>query len=183
MLALMVYCGAAELGPPVGVTLSPRRRGANNHCEGTTLGGRDDLKRHFVVSAGIYAASTGQAAFGLGELKELLDSNLGGSGFSFDDMAANAAGARFAATFLAAPPEDWSEMLALIRSEDDLLPPLDDLPRGLSEAEFRARYGDVESAAYQALVADIDARVAALPLHRRFAAAAARPATNMPSGR
>jgi hypothetical protein len=171
LVALMLYCGTDELGPAVGVHVSEGMTGRGNHCAGTTLGGRDDLKRHFVVSAGIQAASTGRTAFGLGELKELLDSNLGGSGFSFDDMAANAAGARFAETFLAAPPGDWPAMLEHVRSEADLLPPLDGLPRGLGEAEFRERYGDVDGAAYRELVADIDARVAALPLHRRFAAA------------
>jgi hypothetical protein len=171
LVALMLYCGAEELGAAVGVHVSDGMTGAGNHCAGTTLGGRDDLKRHFVISAGIKAASTGRTAFGLGELKELLDSNLGGSGFSFDDMAANAAGVRFAETFLAAAPEDWAAMLELVEGEDDLLPSLDGLPRGLSDARFRERYGDVDSDAYRALVADIDARVAALPLHRRFAAA------------
>jgi hypothetical protein len=175
LLALMIYCGDADLGQAVGVELSERRLGANNHCDGTTLAGRDDLKRHFVVSAGIQAAASGRTAFGLGELKELLDSNLGGSGFSFDDMAADIAGARFAAAFLAAPPEDWPAMLAMIESEADVLPSLDGLPSGLSEAEFRTRYGDVDSAAYRQQVAEIEARVDALPLHRRFAAPASAP--------
>ena len=70
-----------------------------------------------------------RAAFGIGELKELLDSNEGGSGFSFADMAADAAGVRFAETFLAAPRGDWRPMLARIGGEADLMPALDGLPR------------------------------------------------------
>ena len=104
---------------------------------------------------------------GMGELKELLDSNAGGSGFSFDDMAANLAGARFAAAFLAAPRAAWPGMLARIAGEGDLLPALDGLPRGLSEAEFRARYGDVDSPGYSELIALIGGRIDALALYRR----------------
>ena len=119
-----------------------------------------------MISAGLYAASSGRASFGMGELKELLDSNEGGSGFSFDDIAADLAGARFAAAFLAAPPADWPAMLARIDDEGTaILPALDGLPSGLSEAEFRHRYGDVDSAAYAAMVEEIRARVDALPLY------------------
>ena len=50
-------------------------------------------------------ASSGGAAFSAGEYKELLDSNPYGSGFSFDDLAADRAGIRFAARLLAAAPE------------------------------------------------------------------------------
>jgi hypothetical protein len=66
-------------------------------------------------------------------------------------------------------------MLAMIESEADVLPSLDGLPSGLTEAEFRTRYGDVDSAAYRQQVAEIEARVDALPLHRRFAAPASAP--------
>ncbi|MFT3975115.1 MAG: hypothetical protein QM699_17230 [Amaricoccus sp.] len=44
------------------------------------------------------------------------------------------------------------------------MPPIDGLPSGLSEAEFRRRFGDVDSPAYAAMVAEIRRRVAALPL-------------------
>lgn len=169
LLALALYCGEAALGPAVGVTLKPHMRGANNHCEGTTLGGRDDLKRHFVVSAGLYAASTGPVAFGVGEVKELVDSGEGGTGFSFDDMAANVAGARFAAAFLGAPRAEWPAMLELVQAETDVLPDVSDLPRGLDEAAFRARFGDVDSPAYRAMIAEIERRVNALPFHRALA--------------
>ncbi|PZQ52504.1 MAG: hypothetical protein DI556_02305 [Rhodovulum sulfidophilum] len=164
LLALTLYCGESALGPAVGAYLSPAMQG-NNHCERTTLGGRDDLKRHFVVSAGIYAARSGEVAFGMGEFKELLDTNEGGSGFSFDDMAADLAGARFAELVLGTPPEGRAALIARIDSEADVLPPLEGLPTGLPEAEFRARFGGVESPAYQAMIAEINARLDAMPLY------------------
>jgi uncharacterized protein YfiM (DUF2279 family) len=169
LYALALYCGDPDFGDQIGVSLSAEMQGRGNGCAGTTLGGRDDLKRHFVISAGLQAATASEAAFGMGELKELLDSNEGGSGFSFRDMVADAAGVRFARTLLAAPPGEWKPMLALLDGEDAILPAFEDLPEHLTDAEFRARFGDVDSAAYAAMVAEIEARVDVLPF---FAATA-----------
>lgn len=165
LIALTLYCGEDAFGPAVGATLTAAMQGQHNHCDRTTLAGRDDLKRHFIVSAGLYAARTGATAFGLGELKELLDSNPGGEGFSFDDIAADLAGARFAQTFLGAPPAQWPALLSMIDDERDVLPALDGLPSGLSDAEFRARFGNVDSPAYQAEIAEIEGRISAMPLY------------------
>ncbi len=163
LYALALYCGDPDFGRSIAVDIPWRMQGARNGCERTTLAGRDDLKRHFLISAGLYAATTGTATFGMGELKELLDSNAGGSGFSFDDMAADLAGVRFARLFLDAPPAEWPEMLDRIGIEANLIPSLEGLPSGLSQAEFRARFGDIDSPAYSAMVAEIRRRVEALP--------------------
>lgn len=166
LLALALYCGEPGLGAAVGVYLDERMRGEGNHCEGTTLGGRDDLKRHFLVSAGLHAAQAGGAVRGIGELKELFDSGDGGTGFSFDDMAANLAGARFAAVWLSTPKAEWPALIARIGAEGDVLPSLDGLPSRLSEAEFRARFGAVDSPDYAGLMAEIERRIDTLPFHR-----------------
>jgi uncharacterized protein YfiM (DUF2279 family) len=164
LFALTLYCGeGVAFGRLIGVTLPETMAGADNHCAGTTLGGRVDLRRHFVVSAGLQAASSAEIAFGAGELKELLDSGAGGSGFSFDDIAANLAGARFAEVLLATPRAGWLALVAHMEREADLLPALDDLPRGLDETAFRDRFGDVESPAYAAMLRDIAERIEALP--------------------
>ena len=163
LYALALYCGDPDFGRSIAVDVPWRMQGARSGCDGTTLAERDDLKRHFVISAGLYAATTGTAAFGMGELKELLDSNDGGSGFSFDDMAADLAGVRFATAFLDASPAEWPAMLDRIATESDLIPSLEGLPSGLTRAEFEARFGDVDSPAYQAMVAEVRRRVEALP--------------------
>ena len=36
----------------------------------------------------------------------------------------------------------------------------------MTEAAFRARFGDVESPAYKAMIAEINARLDAMPLYR-----------------
>jgi hypothetical protein len=166
LFALALYCGDQRLGEAAGIRPNPRYLD-DNACRSTPLGGRQDLRQHFTVSAGLYAMRSDATVLGVGELKELLDSGRGGSGFSLDDMAANAAGVRFAAEFLDAPPSDWAEMLDLVGTDDDILPPLDGLESGMTEAEFSERYGDVDSPAYQAAIAEIGRRIDALPLYSR----------------
>lgn len=171
LYALALACGTPAFGEVIGIQPGWQALDAVG-CGGTTLAGRDDLKRHFVISAGLYAATTsGRFAFGVGELKELLDS-AEREGFSFEDMAADAAGIRFAAAFLAAPASAWPDMLAAIESEADVIPSLDGLAEGLDAAAFTARYGGIGSPEYAAVVAEIERRVAALPLY------AVPPATN-----
>ena len=55
--------------------------------------------------------------------------------------------------------------MARVGGEADLMPSVAGLPSGLPAAEFRALFGDVDSDAYAALVAEIERRVEALPLH------------------
>ena len=81
---------------------------------------------------------TGRRPSGWASSRSCSTATTAAAGFSFDDMAADAAGVRFAAAFLAAPRADWPALLARIGSEADVLPALDGLPSGLSDAEFRA---------------------------------------------
>jgi len=50
--------------------------------------------------------------------------------------------------------------------ESHYMPAVADLPEFLSEAEFQRRYGGVGGAGYQAMLAQIETRIAALPLFR-----------------
>ena len=58
----------------------------------TTLSGRGDLSLHFLYSVILEQVGKENIGLSIGELKELLDSNEGGSGFSFADLAADKAG-------------------------------------------------------------------------------------------
>lgn len=163
LFALAIACGHARFSEIAGT--QPRAPGARS-CQGARLFGRGDLVQHHALSMGLQAASDAQAAFGLGEVKELYDSARG-SGFSFDDLLANRAGVRLAVQLLAGGPEDWRAAAELVEGDADLLPPFDDLPAGLSAAAFKEAYGDVDSAAYAEVVAAIDRRLDALPLYAR----------------
>ncbi len=57
-------------------------------------------------------------------------------------------------------------LLNMLTSEDAMMPRTADLPSGMSDTEFKNRYGDVNSAAYRDLVQEIDNRIEQLPFYR-----------------
>ena len=158
LFALAVYCGSSKFENVVGEVVPPGSRNRPG-CAGATLEGRHDLRKHFVISAGLKAAGDAGIAFTIGEFKELLDSNEGGSGFSFDDLAADRAGIRFATAFLEASAGQRERMIAMMTDEASVFPSTQGLPACLTEIEFVERFGDVDSEAYDEVVAEIDARI------------------------
>ena len=128
---------------------------------------RRDFGQHFLVSAGIVAASETSLSSAIGIYKEVSDSR-GGSGFSFTDIAADRAGTRFGkfATESADSARRIQRLLSQGVTEADIMPPVSDLPEGLTEAEFISRYTAVDSPAYRAVLDEIDRRIETCPLHR-----------------
>jgi hypothetical protein len=127
-----------------------------------TLHGRDDFPQHFLLSALLAAEGSSPLADAAGTYKELHDARAG-SGFSFNDIAADRAGTRFGEVAVQQPLR-LQAALAAARRDSDLMPDVGDLPEFLPEAEFRRRYGGVGAPAYQRLLAEIDARIVATPL-------------------
>ncbi len=128
------------------------------------LAGREDFPQHFLVSAFLAMEGTTPLTHAIGLAKEVSDAN-GGSGFSFTDLAANRAGLRFGQLALNQPAQ-LQQRLARGVTETSLLPPVQDLPEFLKQAEFEAFYGRVGSPPYQRVLADIDRRLNGLPLYR-----------------
>ncbi|MFW6169320.1 MAG: matrixin family metalloprotease [Planctomycetota bacterium] len=93
-----------------------------------TLRGRRDLAQHFFLSAYLTVAVGARAAESAGLAKELADSR-SQSGFSYRDLAANAAGIRFAEHLLEGTwaLSDVADGLAT----SDLMPKVADLPEGV----------------------------------------------------
>ncbi len=144
-----------------GVSRLPRQR---SHVR---LAGRGDFAQHFALSA--FLAATGGAGFSdaAGLYKELLDARQG-SGFSFNDLAADRAGSRLGemATRSASRARHMQDALAEIRDADMFFPQVQDLPEFMSQAEFQRRFGGVDAPAYRAMLSRIEERIAALPLYR-----------------
>lgn len=140
-----IYCGHFKYQNVVGNVVPNDMKKKPTGCARVTLGGRRDLRQHFVISAGLKAATAAGVVFAIGEFKELLDSNQGGSGFSFDDLAADRAGIRFATTFLEAKPVQWQALLDTMVTDKAIFPNISVLPAGLSNAEFERRFGDIYS--------------------------------------
>ena len=157
-LALAIYCGHRRVQDLVGDVVPENSRNRKTRCDGAKLGGRRDLRQHFVISAGLEAMSNGSVAFTVGEFKELLDSDRG-SGFSFDDIAADRAGIRFARVLMEADVETWPRLAERLTEEADVFPDVAGLPAGLSKSEFERRFGDVERAAYKEMLRTIDERI------------------------
>ena len=132
-----------------------------------TLGGRTDFPQHFSISAALAATAGSPLSDAVGLYKEVDDSR-GGSGFSFNDIAADRAGTRFGE--LATRPDATSARLyqkvAKGLAQTDLLPEWKDLPEFMPEAEFKRRFGGIGQPAYVRMMADIERRVASLPLYR-----------------
>jgi len=134
------------------------------------LHGRRDLAQHFLISAGLSAIGGSALADAVGLFKEVDDSRFG-SGFSFSDIAADRARTRFGELALSTPASAARVQRWMARgvTDFDLLPHPRDLPEYLKESEFQKRFGEVDSPAYRAVMADIEARISALGFYRRDA--------------
>ncbi len=132
-----------------------------------TLGGRHDLAQHYSISAAIAAAAGSPLSDAIGLYKEVDDSR-DGSGFSFNDIAADRAGVRLGelATGSAAGARKVQRSAAIRLLAADLLPAVKDLPEFMPEAEFKRRYGGIGGPEYKKMMAEIERRVAALAILR-----------------
>lgn len=131
------------------------------------LDGRDDFAKHFMVSATIAAYADTALADAVGLYKEIEDSRTG-SGFSFNDIAADRAGTKFGekAVASAGSASKLQAETGTGPADRDLMPKWSDLPEFMPEAEFKARFGGVDAPAYRQMMEEIEGRVAALPLLR-----------------
>lgn len=166
ILALGMALGDGRIEVLIGSVSPEDRAGCRNNHSYVRLGAREDLRLHFIISAVLQAIADGSVSSAVGEFKELLDADLGGSGFSFVDLAADMAGVRLAESLLGDPSSARrvQAMLAETREEQLFFPSISDLRENLPQAEFELRYGGLEDARYQAVVAEIARRIDSLPL-------------------
>ncbi len=129
-----------------------------------TLAGREDFPKHFLVSATLAAESGGALADAVGLFKEVDDAR-SGSGFSFNDIAADRAGTRFGELATQAPAKLQAALASAVK-EPDFMPDVRDLPEFMPMPQFKRRFGGVGAPAYNAMMSDIEARIAARPLYR-----------------
>lgn len=132
------------------------------------LRGRSDWPRHFCVSAVLAVLSDETVSGAAGLLKEELDGDIGGSGFSFSDLLADRAGTTFAiqATRDEASARAVQERLAGGFRLDEFFPPAADLPEGIPDARLQSEYGGVGGEGYLRLIEEIERRVTACAAYR-----------------
>ena len=129
------------------------------------LNQRDDFPKHFVISAAIAANAGEPLADAVGVYKEVEDSR-GGSGFSFNDIAADRAGSKFGEYARGVNGSMLQKKLREGITERDLMPITADLPEFMPEAEFQRRFGGIDGPEYKKMMAEIERRIAALPFYR-----------------
>ena len=166
ILALAVYVGHHRVGNLVG-DIQPDPNKALKPRRGAVLHNRNDLARHFIISAALELLSEQGMSLAIGEFKELMDRGKGGSGYSFVDLAADMSGTEFAR--VATEPSTALRVqnaVARIQSELEIIPPIDGLPEGLSKQAFTEQYQRVDSEAYLKEVKEIKRRMGLLPLYQ-----------------
>jgi hypothetical protein len=147
----LLACGIA-LGHPRIVEISGQRlqmqevRQIDRRRSATvTAHGRQDLVQHFWISAALVQLASAKLSDLAGISKEEMDSGPGGSGFSFADLMADRAGVRFAqrATESEQAAMELQFQLRLTWQVSDLIPPIDQIPEGISERDFAEIYGGI----------------------------------------
>jgi hypothetical protein len=125
-----------------------------------TIFNRHDSCQHFVDSAALIVVS-GAIAEAAGLAKELLDSQAGGSGFSFADLASDQSGLAFGRELLAEPGL-LNRVIDGFAIADFAVPP-DGLIEGLTFEEFSSRYGSISDPRFLRELDQLRKRVRDLP--------------------
>jgi hypothetical protein len=162
LLALAILLGDPRVETVVGPVLDDRLRElAGSRLNDVTLRGRRDWTKHFYVSATIALLACEGTSDKIGVLKEVLDAEEGGSGFSFGDLIANRAGILLAraATYNLDSARALQARLSVEFPIGAVFPEADDLPENLTAAELQSRYGGVDGVEYRRLVAEIERRL------------------------
>ena len=165
--AVMVVLAFYVNGEGLGALVPAARAWPAPEQRVVTLAGRTDSPQHFMVSAALAATAGSPLSDAVGVYKELDDSR-NSSGFSFNDLGADRAGTRFG-DMAAASDKGAVHLYRQLESslrEPDFFPDIADLPEYMAEAEFKRRYGAVGQPAYRKMLAEIERRIAALPLYR-----------------
>lgn len=134
-------------------------------CPGTPrevrIVGRNDLPKHWSLSAALSVTLGDDVSTAMGEWKELSDSRPNGSGFSFVDLAADRSGLA-AAKRATDPATAVATTNRLRQAKAEQIIPIGALAlsEGLTEDQFVTRYGTIDSKAFADATARVDAVIA-----------------------
>jgi len=153
------------LGP---IHISQSNHAARRILSRVVLRDRSDWTKHFCVAAAIALLSDEIVSDAASLLKEELDSDIGGSGFSFSDILASRAGTTFAlwATHDEAAARAAQDRIVRGFRVDDFFPSAADLPEGITDAELQSQYGGVGGEGYRRIIEEIERRIAACAAYR-----------------
>lgn len=157
------------------IDISPMLKGASSPVSEVkklrlTLYRRNDFAQHFLGSAALAISTEPGIANTIALLKEMDDSQQGGSGFSFTDLAADRAGIRFAelAVSDAATAQALQQLLGEALEESYFAYDFRQLPEFLDAQSFRETYKDSDSSVYQTVLNEIESNISDTPLFMQF---------------
>jgi hypothetical protein len=160
IMVLSAYANGKDLHEVVGQEIRPTRRNV-------LLNKRIDTAKHFLAAAVLSMSGQSTLVEMVGLAKELQDTH-DGSGFSFNDLAADEAGALFGK--VAISDRDHARRLqdVLRQTEDEsqFIPSLKDLPESMDSEEFTQQFKAIGSPEYEAVRSEIRQRILALPIYR-----------------
>jgi uncharacterized protein YfiM (DUF2279 family) len=166
LLALAIFLGSSNFDSVVGALDEETLATCQPRNSQMVLANRNDLRLHFIFSVALKIISDSEISFAIGEFKELLDSQQGGSGFSFADLAADRAGIRFAELAL---DENGAlrvqQMASELRQEKTFFPSIAGLPEGIPQQVFDER-GGIEGDYYKQHLATINRRIDGLAIYQ-----------------
>ncbi len=166
IFGLAMVLGHADLEPFVGEVFdADLRTKTSKMLNQVTLRGRQDLPRHFLVSAALALMASEAISDRIGVMKEQIDSQQGGSGFSFVDMLANMSGIRLAMAAIRDADTARAVQAKLARGfeVDAIFPKFEGLPEDIPAAEFQSKYGGVNGPGYKVQIEEINRRLETLP--------------------
>ncbi|MBN1294591.1 MAG: hypothetical protein JXB48_22320 [Candidatus Latescibacteria bacterium] len=170
VFALAILIGYERIGKLVGpVTLDDYPVSVVDKFGTVSINGRTDWARHFLVSAALQLLSNIATSDAVGLLKEELDGDVKGSGFSFADYLADRAGTTFGA-FAVKDSLTATTLQARISEEfiiSDYFPEAADLPENMYDEEFISVYGGVGGQKYGEIMETIERRIGRCPAYRK----------------
>ncbi len=167
ILALAIMFGSEEIAAAAGMPRPQNVAETAARIGPLTLLGREDWVKHFLVSAALVQVATAGVSDVAGRVKEQLDAR-GGSGFSFADLLADRAGARFGEV-LSADADTAAKVQHRLVSRYELaafFPLKSALPEGMQQGQFQSDFGAVGSPQYLAVEAEIARQLAGCDLYR-----------------
>lgn len=166
LLALAIFVGSYNFNSVIGAVDTQGFQRCPTLDNQVVLAKREDLRLHFIFSAALKIISDSGLSFAIGEFKELLDSQQGGSGFSYVDLAADRAGIRFAELAIhKSGALRLQQMASQLTEEAVFFPAIDALKEGISQQDFE-NSGGIDGDNYKANLATIISRIENLPLYR-----------------
>ena len=166
LLALAIFLGSTNFNSVVGAVDKETQLRCQPYGKKIVLANRTDLRLHFIYSAALKVITDSGVSFAIGEFKEMLDSQAGGSGFSFADLAADLSGIRFAELALNSKGAVYlQKQAAILNQQETFFPSIESLPERISQHSFES-LGGIESKYYKKHLAIINARLDALHLYK-----------------